>query len=400
MNYIAVRGFHMSQAACKWSTAADEQIALLGTHWSKGWLIENNVITHSKNIGIALGKDRKSGHRECANNPDVPGYKVYNDVIVRAYKYSGWNKKNIGSHIVRGNTIYDCEKNGIHGSLGAIFSTIENNHIYNIYTKRQYGGPDIAGIKILGAIDVTIRKNQIHDAHRGLWMDWMAQGTRISSNLLYDNDNDDLFMEVNHGPYIIDNNIFLSGCSLRDWSQGGAYIHNLFGGSIKTRTVADRETPFHKEHSTEIAGLEEIFGGDNRFYNNVFLHTGLNVYDEASLPMSVHGNLYLNEAQPFEFEHEFAKVKGELPSISVDNDGEYMKIKFNLQDLDAWPNCVSITGNQFGKTEISQLPFENPDGSIVKINQDYFGKKRNKSKIIPGPFSTIGEHNITIKIWE
>ena len=99
INYITVQGFHMSQAACQWSTAADEQIALLGTNWSKGWLIENNVITHSKNIGIALGKDRESGHRECFNNPDVPGYKVYNDVIERAYEQSGWSKKNIGSHI-------------------------------------------------------------------------------------------------------------------------------------------------------------------------------------------------------------------------------------------------------------------------------------------------------------
>lgn len=35
-----------------------------------------------------------------------------------------WNKENIGSHIVRGNTISHCGQAGIAGSLGAIFSTV------------------------------------------------------------------------------------------------------------------------------------------------------------------------------------------------------------------------------------------------------------------------------------
>ena len=28
---------------------------MIGTHWSKGWIIENNVISHSMNSGITLG---------------------------------------------------------------------------------------------------------------------------------------------------------------------------------------------------------------------------------------------------------------------------------------------------------------------------------------------------------
>ena len=45
----------------------------------------------------------------------------------------------------------------------------------------------MAGIKIHASIDVLIQHNRIHHAGRGMWMDWMAQGTRITGNLCYDN---------------------------------------------------------------------------------------------------------------------------------------------------------------------------------------------------------------------
>jgi len=53
--------------------------------------------------------------------------------------------------------------------------------------------------------------------------------------------------------------------------QGGAYVHNLFAGRIQLRPELRRETPFHKAHSTEVAGLLNIKGGEDRFYNNVFV---------------------------------------------------------------------------------------------------------------------------------
>jgi alpha-N-arabinofuranosidase len=46
INYITVRGFAMMHAAT----------GLIGTHWSKGWIIENNNIRYSVCTGITLGK--------------------------------------------------------------------------------------------------------------------------------------------------------------------------------------------------------------------------------------------------------------------------------------------------------------------------------------------------------
>jgi alpha-N-arabinofuranosidase len=54
-NFITVRGFTLEQAATPWAPPTAEQIGLIGTHWSQGWLIENNVIRYSRCSGVALG---------------------------------------------------------------------------------------------------------------------------------------------------------------------------------------------------------------------------------------------------------------------------------------------------------------------------------------------------------
>ncbi len=268
-NFITVRGFHISQAATQWAAPTAEQVGLIGTNWSKGWIIENNIIHDSKCSGITLGKDRKSGQNVWLADPSKGGDVHYNEVIVRVLK-DGWSKEKIGSHIVRNNIIYNCEQTGMCGSLGAAFSQIINNDIFNIWTKRLFTGAEIAGIKIHASIDLLIKNNRLANTGRGLWMDWMAQGTRITGNLCYDNTLEDLYCEVDHGPYLIDNNIFLSEIGLRDWSEGGAFIHNLFTGKI-IRSPDGRTTPYHKPHSTEVVALKNLRGGDNRFYNNIFV---------------------------------------------------------------------------------------------------------------------------------
>ncbi len=56
INYITVRGFILRDAATPWAPPTAEQIGLIGTHWSKGWIIENNDISHSRCSGVTLGK--------------------------------------------------------------------------------------------------------------------------------------------------------------------------------------------------------------------------------------------------------------------------------------------------------------------------------------------------------
>ncbi|MBR5108531.1 MAG: hypothetical protein IK098_10875 [Bacteroidales bacterium] len=63
VNFITVKGFHLSQAAVNWAPPTAFQPGLVGPHWSKGWIIEDNVISNSKCSGISLGKDRAGNAR-------------------------------------------------------------------------------------------------------------------------------------------------------------------------------------------------------------------------------------------------------------------------------------------------------------------------------------------------
>ncbi len=417
-NFITVRGFHMSQAATQWAAPTAEQIGLIGTHWSKGWIIEDNVISDSKCSGISLGKDRKTGHNVWINDPRKDGATHYNEVILRALE-GGWSRETIGSHVVRNNVIFNCEQAGIVGSLGAIFSRISNNHIYNIWAKRQFTGAEMAGIKLHGAIDVLIQGNRIHNAGRGLWMDWMAQGTRITGNVLYDNTTDDLFAEVNHGPFLVDNNLFLSGISLQDWSEGGAYVHNLMTGRIISRPEPRRSTPYHKAHSTQLAGLDSTTGGDSRFFNNVFAGNGgppaggsaadvnpqrfgghgLWVYDQREHPLMTGGNVYLAGARPYYKESGGLNRPAETPGVEIVEEGGHGFLRMVLAA--GWQKAATRLVNTalLGTTKVSGLMFENTDGTPVVIDSDYFGKKRNPSAPSPGPFEEPGQGGVRLRLW-
>ncbi len=364
-NFITVRGFTMRHAATPWAPPTAEQIGLIGTHWSKGWIIEHNIISHSICSGIALGK-----HGDQFDNTSANTAEGYVKTIERAHAHAiPWTKANIGHHIVCNNYISHCEQAGIVGSLGCAFSTVTGNVIHDIHVRQLFTGAEMAGIKFHAAIDTEIRNNYIHHTTRGLWLDWMAQGTRVTQNLFHDNGpREDLFVEVDHGPFVVDNNIFLSPIALLDMSEGGAYAHNLFAGKIVSRPELRRETPYHPAHSTKVAGLDNIKGGDNRFYNNILIApASLADYEKREFPSQIAGNVTYEPAQTapkMVATYLLSTVPESLPTAKT----------------------TLVTTKLLGKTKIARLPYETPNGSPLTIDTDYFGKARNKTNPTAGPF--------------
>jgi alpha-N-arabinofuranosidase len=403
----------MEHAATPWAPPTAEQIGLIGTHWSKGWVIENNTIRYSVCVGVALGK-----HGDEFDNTSQDSAEGYVETIKRALK-RGWSKENIGHHLIRNNHIYHCEQAGIVGSMGAVFSTIIGNEIHDIHVRRLFSGMEMGGIKIHGAIDTIISDNHVYRTWRGIWLDWMAQGTRITGNLLHDNQaTQDLFVEVNHGPFLIDHNLFLSGNALNDISHGGAYAHNLFAGRI-IAWPNKRTTPYHKAHSTEIAGMHDFPGGDSRFYNNIFVspdkpvpwpdripdrlnnqhYFGLATYDAANLPVYMAGNVFLGRAKPSKHEENPLVLPKIEPGFKLveKSDGWYLQMGFNKKW--AGRNRPLVTTEMLGKAKIPDLPYEYPDGKPYRIETDYFGNKRNTKNPYPGPFNAPNEGKQLIKVW-
>ena len=433
INFITVRGFKMAHAATQWSPPTAEQVGLIGPYWSKGWIIEDNLITDSKCTGISIGKERASGHNEWTNLKVKHGTQRERDVVFKALKL-GWSFETIGSHIIRNNTIKNCEQTGISGHLGGIGSQIYNNHIYNIHIKKQFFGYETGGIKLHAPIDVIIKNNLIHDNYRGIWLDWQSQGTRVSGNIFYNNEKEDLFNEVNHGPMVVDNNIMLSEISILNASQGTAYAHNLITGKIIIRKVSNRYTPYHFSHSTSVKGLMTILTGDDRYYNNILtsnhqtkpykgpasdkIHNGLDAYDgyplssdywykgkrpddfaKHKLPVYINSNLYFNKAKPFDRELDNFENREFVPKISIEKKKNSFYLNFEIDDSFKKVKTSLVNTNILGTAFQSEAAFENKDASPIVLDTDILNNKRNVLNPIVGPFEKIKKGKNYFKIF-
>ncbi|WP_165234074.1 right-handed parallel beta-helix repeat-containing protein [Aquisphaera insulae] len=393
-DYITVRGFTLKHAAAPWAPPTAEQVGIIGPHWSRGWIIEGNRISHSTCSGVSLGK-----YGDRWDNTSADTAEGYVKTIERALG-RGWNMETVGHHVVRDNEISHCEQTGIVGSLGAIGSTIRGNSIHDIHVRKLFTGAEMAGIKLHAAIDVQILHNQVARTCLGIWLDWMAQGTRVAGNLLHDNE-EDLFLEVDHGPFLVDDNVFLSPRSLATVSRGGAFVHNLFGGTMNIVAYDARKTPFHPAHSTALAGLHDNPCGDDRYFNNVFTaRADLTPYDAARLPVAMAGNLFLNGSKPSAHE-ENPLVKPDVnpaPRLVAKDGHLFLVLALDpglLSDLRTAP----VTAGRLGKALIPNLPYEQPDGSPVRMDLDYLGALRTSPHPTPGPFEALGRGTTPIKVW-
>jgi alpha-N-arabinofuranosidase len=387
LNYITVRGFVMRHAATPWSAPTQKQMGLIGPHWSKGWIIEDNEISHSITVGVQLGTTYLGEY-----TGDVHG----NCGIMKdASKSRAWSKEKVGSHIVRRNRISHCEAAGVNGNMGAAFSLIEKNYISDIHVRRAFSGLEQGGIKLHGAIDTIIRNNVVcrtGGACRAIWLDWLGQGAVIEGNVGFDNDNTDLYVEVTHGPTLVVNNIFLSKRSVVSTSRGTAFVHNYFGGSALIAKTP-RETPYAEPHSTRLVDVYINNPGDDRYMNNIFARQGASFLpgwgrmDQDQLdkvPFDMEGNLYLNGAVPPVFDKKPVVLKSVKPPFRLVENNTVLEWSVDRAWLDTQDRNV-VTAKRLGKTAVAGLPYDRPDGTPVRVDRDFLGISRNTDDTMPGP---------------
>ena len=212
----------------------------------------------------------------------------------------------------------------------------------------------------------------------------------------------DIYVEVNHGPLLVDNNIFLSPYSVHTrGSQGDAYVHNIFAGAFRIIHHDRRQTPFHKAHSTDVVALHDNPCGDNRFYNNLFVgHGDLRGFDAARFPVSMDGNVFVKGAKPSKHEQNPLMMADGDPALKLieKDDGFYFEINID-KGWSIGRTRPLVTTELLGKTKISDAAFENPDGKPLCVNVDYFGKPRDEANPTPGPFENPGEGLLKLKVW-
>ncbi|HPJ01310.1 MAG TPA: right-handed parallel beta-helix repeat-containing protein [Candidatus Limiplasma sp.] len=432
VNYITVRGFEFAQAACPWTPPTADQPGMVGAHWSKGWIIENNILHDAKCSAISIGKEASTGDNLCTHYQLKPGYQYQMEAVFKALQ-QGWSKETIGSHCIRNNTIYDCGQNGIVGHMGCVFSTIEHNHIYNIAVKHEFFGYEIAGIKLHAAVDVQILNNHIHHCTMGTWLDWQAQGTRVSKNVMHDN-NRDFFIEVTHGPCLVDNNVLASAYTIDNAAQGTAFVHNLIGGSMRRITVPDRSTPYHYAHTTQVASTAVVYGGDDRYFGNLFAGQGealevdscvgttsyngfpadLETYRQQVIALGVgdhekfkhvsqavycKDNVYLRGAGAFDGETGATSLPAYCANVQVVQDGAraYLELDVSKEMLSHQAGIVGTA--TLGTPRITECAYEAPDGSPLTLDTDLLGNPR-AGAAKAGPLETLQAGRNRVLIWE
>ena len=248
----------------------------------------------------------------------------------------------------------------------------------------------------------------------------------------------DIFVEVSHGPTLIDNNILLSDASLRFATQGVAMVHNLICGALTcVGSGTDwRYTPYHMPHRTEVMGFMTILHGDDRFYNNIFVQkwpsediitphdsddgfdcenrlAGTWMFDEyptkeawdaqfdftkpadmkklepahfGHLPVWSEGNVYLAGAKAWKHEKNGLTENQNPVTVELEEkDGQYY-LNTNLYEIVAEFSNRMIDTDVLGMAFEPEQPFENPDGTKIRFDRDYFGNHRG-IRGVPGPFA-------------
>jgi len=261
-DFQTLRGITFENAGPNWAPPTSEQVGVVGTNWSRGWVIEDCTVSGSSCTGITLGKygDEYDNFSDDSQR--------YSATISRAIE-NGLDR--VGHHVVRRCRIFDCGQVGICGSLGAVFSTVEDCEISHCHWKKPYGGCECGGIKIHGAVDFTIERCRIHHCGdlSGIYLDWMAQGVRISDCTLWANYYD-LVSEVNHGPNLVEGCDLLSDRAFLAYSQTEAFVGNRIRGTYYLRDDP-RRTPIFKPHTVELHSLDKdaCTAGGYVFINNV-----------------------------------------------------------------------------------------------------------------------------------
>lgn len=425
VNYITLRGFEIAQAACPWAPPTSDQIGMVGAHWSKGWIIEDNVLHDAKCSAISVGKEASTGDNDFSKYHRKFSHYYQTEAVFRSLTSAGWNKDNIGSHLIRNNTIYDCGQTAIVGHMGCAFCKVEHNHIYNIGVKHEFDGAEIAGIKFHAAIDTVIENNCIHDCMLGIWLDWQAQGTRVTRNIMFQN-NRDFMIEVTHGPCLVDNNIMLSNLTVVNIAQGTAFVHNLMCGNVWHQKSLGRQTPYHFPHSTNILGVAPGLCGDDRLINNIIIteeakHSRFtsisNCYDENNdiekyneiihiddafidgppeLPVWLEGNVLTDESEIGKHNKDFV-ISPEFTASVKEKNGKYY-INLYVPENVVNKKCACVTTERLGDTIYTEQAYENPDGTPIEITSDILGDKRET--ILAGPFANLKVGNQEILLWQ
>ncbi|HUS72149.1 MAG TPA: right-handed parallel beta-helix repeat-containing protein [Sedimentisphaerales bacterium] len=375
LKYITVDGFHFMHAAANWAPPVlDLQTGAVGPRMGKRWIIENCTITNARCVGIILG------HAPGVDYSDINAY---------------------GDHIIRNNVIRRCGQAGIAGQKGATRSLISGNFIEDTNYRREFGGWETAAIKFHNSVDTVISGNLIRGVYRqeqgafGIWIDFGNQGIRITRNVIYNTQAATVFLEMNHGPILVDNNILI-GQSIRSNSEATVFAHNLFVDcGYEYSPDTKRRSQYYKPHTTKAAGRKSGTAQDDKWFNNIFVRWGLDQVKTASGYASDY-NVFLEGAKKTSFGDKNSVVDPYVTGLTIKDHPRGATITLSMNDTPFHVKGPWVDGELVGIFPTVGQTIEDCYGHPIKVDTDIKGRKLTQP--IAGPLTDLKQGVNTI-VW-
>jgi len=372
-----VDGFHLMHSAENWQPPGLKmQMGTIGPRMGKHWIIRNCRVTNARCVGIVLG------HAPGVDTDDINAF---------------------GDHVVRNNVIRRCGEAGIAGQKGATRCLIEGNLIEDTNYRREFGGWETAAIKFHESVDTVIRGNLIrrvdHQSHGafGIWMDWGNQGTRITGNLIYDTKAANIFLEMNHGAILVDNNVLI-GRGVRSNSEGTVFAHNLLV-DCAFEMVSDRRrrSQYYTPHTRRAAGRCEGVPQDDKWFSNIFVRRGLEGV-RAAPGYASDCNVFLEGAKKSSWGDEHSIVDASSANVERKDASAGASIVFTVGEAVPALACPWVDGKLIGTLPRIGQTIEDRYGKAIRVVTDIEGAKR--SRPVAGPLADLkpGRNIITWSI--
>ena len=102
---------------------------------------------------------------------------------------------------------------------------------------------------------------------------------------------------------------------------------------------------------------------------------------------------------PYEKEKIYIESSNYDPEVKLVEDGSkvYLHLKIDKAYFDH--NGEIITTEYLGMAKMPKAVFENPDGTPIKIDEDYFGVRRSTDRNSTGPFCNLENEKVVLKVW-
>jgi hypothetical protein len=366
LKYITIDGLHFAHAAANWAPPVLElQTGAVGTRMGKHWIIENCLITNARCVGIILGQ--------------APGVD-YRDIEA------------FGDHIVRNNVIRRCGQAGIAGQKGATRSLIAGNLIEGTNYRREFGGWETAAIKFHHSVDTVISGNLIRGVFHqkegafGIWIDFGNQGIRITRNIIYNTEAATVFLEMDHGPILVDNNV-LVGQEVRSNSEATVFAHNLLVDCeyVYSPDVA-RRSEYYQPHTTIVAGRKTGTAQDDKWFNSIFVRRGLDSVKPAPGYVADH-NVFLEGARPSTFGDGNSVVTDHVTGLTIADRPQGVTVTFSVDDAFLRVQAPRVDANLVGVFPTVGQTIEDRFGKPITVDVDVSGAPWVSP--LPGPLAAL-----------